>query len=145
MQAKLFTFLKHEQQIIKELIAMAELQQKALVEFKLSELERIAQYQENLGRNLREAEEQRIGLLMNWLKAPRKDIVNLRLSALERFFKNEELIELKKLKKSMRNLLNRLHALNTTNRVLSNRAKKTVGDIISVFTNGSNHMCNVRV
>jgi hypothetical protein len=145
MQAKLFTFLKHEQQIIKELIAMAELQQKALVDFKLSDLERIAEYQENLGRNLRNAEEQRISLLMNWMQASRRDVVNLRLSALEKFFKNEELIELKRLKKSMRALLNRLHALNTTNRVLSNRAKKTVGDIIDVFTNGSNQMCNVRV
>ncbi|MFP4528975.1 MAG: flagellar protein FlgN [Candidatus Kapaibacterium sp.] len=145
MQAKLFTFLKHEQQLIKELIAMAELQQKALVEFRLSELEKIAGYQESLAQNLRDAEEQRIRMLMAWLGAQRRDVVNMRLSALEKFFQSEELMELKKLKKSMRAMLERLQALNTTNRVLSNRARKSVQNIISVFTDGRNHVCNVKV
>lgn len=145
MKDKLFASLKHEYKLLLELISLAEKQQDALVKFNMGELEAIARYQEDAARRLREAEESRIRLLMAWLGAPRNEAAKIRLSALEPHFVNDELREIRRIRAGLRKLLTDLHNINMTNRVLANKARSTVSRILSVFTNGSNHVCNVRV
>lgn len=145
MFANLFTYLKHEQLLLRELVSLAEKQQKALVKFDIRELEDITLYQAEVSKNLRQAEEQRISMLTAALKISRKDAANIALSSLEKYYQAEDLTEIRKLRLELRALTQRLQTLNTMNRVLANRARNSVGEILSLFMRGTNHLCNVKV
>lgn len=145
MNSNIFAYLKHEQQLLEEMVSLAEKQQKALIKYDTKMLEEIASYQEVVAKSLRKAEEHRINLIMSWLSIPRQDAAGLKLSALERHFANEELQEIKSIRLTLKSLLNKLQGLNTMNRVLTNRARTSIGEMISHFTHGRNYMCNVKV
>jgi hypothetical protein len=145
MLSNLFAYLKHEQNLLKELLTLADKQQKALIKFNAKELERITAYQAEVSSSLREAEEHRIMMLMNLFKIQRKDAVNLTLSSLEKFYEGEDLDEIRHLRLELRALTSKLQTTNTMNRVLANRARNSVGELLSVFTGGTNKICNVRV
>lgn len=145
MLAKLFNYLQFEQQILQELIRLAEKQQTALVKFNVTELEEITSYQEELAKGLRRAEEQRISYIMAWLGISRGEAVKLRLSSLEKGVASEEIQELRTIKRNLTKLVNNLQEMNLTNRVLANRAKSSISTMMSVLTNGRNHVCNVTV
>jgi hypothetical protein len=144
MLPKLLTYLKHEEQLISEMINLSQKQQRALVKYDIQELDQITAYQDETSKYLKEAEDQRINLLMAWLKISKKEAVSMWLSDLENVVHPEELTEVRNIRLSLSKKLNALNALNTTNRLLSNRAKNNVGQMLSVFANG-NHVCNVRV
>jgi len=145
MLSNLFQFLLHEKQLLKELIELAERQQKALVEYKIEDLEEITTCQAELSKSLREAEERRLSMLAATLNVTRIDAANMTMTMLERYFDSDELHELRRLKHELRSLTNSLRNLNLVNRVLTNRARRSVSDILSMFRNGFNHVCNVKV
>lgn len=145
MLAKLFNFLQFEQQILQELIRLAERQQKALVKFDVVELEEITSYQEELAKGLRRAEEQRIAYIMSWLGINRTEASKMTLTSLERNSKSEEVREIRKLKKNMNKMVNILQELNLGNRLLANRAKNSVNTMMTAFANGRSNVCNVKV
>jgi len=137
--------LKHEQNLLKELLNLADKQQKALIKFNTKELESITAYQVEVSTSLKEAEEHRIMMLMNLFGITRKEAANLTLSSLEQFYEGEDLIEIRHLRLELRGLTSKLQSTNTMNRVLANRAKNSVGELLSVFTNGTNRICNVKI
>lgn len=145
MLTNLFTYLKYEQQILEELVSLAQQQQKALVKFDVSLLEETTSYQEQLLKTLKEAEEQRINFLTSLLKISKKEALNIKLSALEKYFDNDELKELRKLKKEMNILTIKLQNFNTMNRVLANRAKNNVASILNILNNNGSSICNVKI
>lgn len=145
MLAKLFNFLQFEQQLLQEMIRLAERQKVALVKFNIKELEEITSYQEELAKSLRQAEEQRIAYLMSWLNISRAEALKLKLSTIEKQFPDDNIKEIKKLKKNLAKLVNILQELNLTNRVLANRAKSSVSNMLSVLSNGNNYVCNVKI
>ncbi|HOK14141.1 MAG TPA: flagellar protein FlgN [Candidatus Kapabacteria bacterium] len=145
MLAKLFNFLQFEQQLLQEMIRLAERQKVALVKFNIKELEEITSFQEELAKSLRQAEEQRIAYLMSWLNISRTEALKLKLSTIEKQFPNEDTKELRKLKRNLAKLVNILQDLNLTNRVLANRAKSNVSNILAVLSNGNNYVCNVQI
>lgn len=145
MNVNLLAYLKHEEQLLQEIVVLAEKQQKALIKYDATMLEEIISYQNVMNQSLKKAEENRISMIMNWLSVSRTDATKLRLSALETYFSKEDLQELKKMRSSMRGLINKLNSLNTTNKVLTNRARISVSEMISHFTNGRNYVCNVKV
>ncbi len=145
MTSNLFTYLKHEQQLLSELVSLAEKQQKALVKYDTTMLDEIASYQNVVVKTLRQAEDHRINMLMSWLNLSRVEASSLKLSALEKYFKNEELKELKTIRTELKKLMTQLQSLNTLNRVLANRAKNSVREMLNNFTNNNNFVCNVRV
>lgn len=145
MNVNLLAYLKHEEQLLKEIVVLAEKQQKALIKYDAIMLEEIVSYQNVMGKSLRKAEENRINLLVRWLGISVGEASKLKLSAIEKHFEKEELKELKKLRVSLRSLVSELNSLNNTNRVLTNRARMSVGEMISHFTNGRNYVCNVKV
>jgi hypothetical protein len=127
------------------MISLAEQQQKALIKFDTAEIEKITSYQEDISRNFKQTEELRIALLMNWLKISRREATNLHLSTLEEYFHGEELIEIRRMRSDLRTLLSKLNNFNVLNRVLANRARNSVKELLSIFTSGTNHVCNVKV
>lgn len=145
MFPKLLAFIKHEEQLIAELIEFADRQQTALIKFDIKELELLTGQQGTIAKNLRSIEEQRIKMIMNWLQIQRNDALNLSLSELEKLADADIMDELKKAKKNLNKKILLLNNLNTTNRVLTNKAHNSIGKIIAMFTNGTNHVCNVRV
>lgn len=145
MVTKLLTYLKHEEQLVSELITLAQRQQRALVKYDMSELENLTSYQEETSKYLREAEDQRIKLIMAWLNLPRKEASSVWLSDIEKYIKSEEITEVRQMRKNLNQKLNLLNALNNTNRLLANRARNNVSQIMNIFSNGSNQVCNVKV
>ena len=145
MEKNLFTFLKYEQQLLEELVRLSVQQQKALIKFDATLLEEIAAYQDEVAKSLKQAEEQRINMLMSWLSLNRRQASSLTLSALSKNFKGTELEDIKDLRKQMKILVDKLHSTNSLNRVLANRASNNIKEMIVHFTNGTNQLCNVKI
>ncbi|MFP4369934.1 MAG: flagellar protein FlgN [Candidatus Kapaibacterium sp.] len=145
MLDKLMNFLKHEEHLLSELVELAAKQQIALVKFDMRMLEEVSKFQEAVANSLRESEDKRIRFLMSKLGCGRAAAADIRLSQLEKYFEGDELMEVKILRKKLKNLLDRLQDLNTSNRVLANRARSGVAEALSLFTNGRQNVCNVRI
>jgi signal transduction histidine kinase len=145
MSAKLITYLKYEEQLLKELLNLAEQQQNALIKMKFDELNLITGLQDEVSSNLRKAEDTRLTIIANWLKINKSKAISLGISDIAKLCSKEEHIELVQLKGSMNKLMTKLQEINTTNRVLTNRAKHSINEMIQILTNGTNNVCNVRV
>lgn len=145
MLSNLFAYLKHEQILLEEMVELAQRLQKALVKFDTVNLEDITTYQAALAKGLREAEEQRINLLMAWLNISKAEAASLRLSSIESHLNQDEIHRVRLVRKNLRELVNQLQQTNTTNRLLANRGRTSVREILSIFTNGNNVVCNVKV
>ena len=145
MLDKLIKVLVHEKDILNELVGLAEKQQRALVEYDIHTLNDIISYQEALSKNLRETEDNRIRLLMNWLQIPRSEAMKIRLSAIERSLKGGDQENMKRIRMDLKDLTGRFNRSNTINRVLANKGKNSVSQMLSMFKNGRNHVCNVTI
>jgi len=145
MLDKLLRFLVHEKDILNELVGLADKQQRALVEYDINALNEIVSYQEALSKNLRETEEKRIRLLMNWLQISRSEAMKIRLSAIERSLKGGEQENMRQIRSELDDLMNRFKVTNTTNRVLANKGKHSVSQMLAMFKNGRNSVCNVTI
>jgi flagellar biosynthesis/type III secretory pathway chaperone len=141
----LLSFLKYEKQLLKELVTLAEKQQGALIKFNTNELDRITNYQFEVSKSLKQAEEKRIKMLMAMFGVTRMEATNLSLSAVIEKLERDDVTEFEKMKKEMKMLVGNLQHFNTINRVLANRARNSVREILSILTNGVNHVCNVKV
>ncbi len=145
MLSNLFTYLKHEQMLLSEMVDLAQRLQKALVKLDMVNLEDITTYQAALAKGLREAEEQRINLLTAWLKISKAEAASLKLTSLESRLNKDEINEVRTIRKNLRDLVNKLQQTNTTNRLLANRGRASVREILSIFSNGNNVVCNVKI
>jgi hypothetical protein len=145
MEQQLYGYLQFEQQLLQEMIRLADKQQNALVNYHISELSEITSFQEAIIINIRKAEEKRISLLMQWLGVTRKEATTLKLSEIENKIKNKEVCaEINKIQSDMRSMIERLQNLNTTNRVLTNRARTNVKEMMDYITGGKT-VCNYEV
>lgn len=145
MEKNLFTFLKYEQQLLEELVRLSEQQQKALIKYDTTMLSEITAYQDEVAKSLRSAEEQRIKMLMAWLSVSRKQATDMTLSSLSELYKGDEYSEISEIKENLQQLVAKLTTNNSLNRVLANRAARSVRDMIIYFTNGTNQLCNVKI
>lgn len=146
MLKDLGNYLKHEYQLIAKLIDLAKRQQEALVNFDVDSLYDITKFQNDIATSFRRVENQRIEMLMNWFGISRSQAMNLRISQLQNAFSDYDFSEMKSLRKSMSKLLIELNSINATNRVLSNRAKHSVNEMMqSLSQKGDVQVCNVRV
>ena len=145
MEHKLFGYLQYEYQLLQEMIRLAERQQVALVKYHISELSEITSFQEALIKSIRDAEGKRISYLMEWLKISMKDAVELQLSAIiERITDSEISSQLKDIRSELRKSIERLYNLNATNRLLTNRARLNIKDMMTFITGGKS-VCNVEI
>jgi hypothetical protein len=145
MEHKLFGYLQYEYQLLQEMIRLAERQQVALVKYHISELSEITSFQEALIKSIRDAENKRISYLMEWMGIGMKEATELQLSAIIERIKDDSICsEIKNIRSELRKSIERLYNLNATNRLLTNRARTNVKDIIGYITGGKN-VCNVEV
>jgi flagellar biosynthesis/type III secretory pathway chaperone len=142
MEEKLIMYLEHMEKLLSGMLELAERQQSALIRIDTKELEQITNYQNALAKNLRETEQQRIKYIMSSFNISLKEASVLPLSFIERKTKSKVIADFRK---KLAILTTSLYNLNITNRVLANRAKNSVKEIFSVFSNGSNHVCNVKI
>jgi hypothetical protein len=145
MKENLFIYLKHEQQLLTALIELAERQQLALVKFNAPEVEEISVYQEEISRQMKQSEDKRITLIANWLGISKSKAARMSLSELEKLFKEDDVEEIRKIRNIFRGLTAKLQNLNSINRFLTHRAMSSIKEILGVFTQGTNHVCNVKV
>ncbi|MDR0927546.1 MAG: flagellar protein FlgN [Ignavibacteria bacterium] len=145
MEQQLYGYLQFEQQLLQEMIRLATKEQSALVNYHISELSEITSFQEALITNIRQAEDKRIALLMQWLGLSRKEAASLKLSALEEKIQNTAIgSEIKKIRTDLHSMIEQLQNLNTTNRLLTNRAKTNVKEMMDYIT-GGRAVCNMSV
>ena len=137
MEDKLFGYLQHEYELLQQMIRNAERQQVALVKYQITELNEIISFQDALIKSIRDAEKTRISYLINWLKIGITEATEMPLSVIIDKFDNEEVIDkLKSIRSELRKSIERLYNLNATNRLLTNRAKINVKEILGYITGG---------
>lgn len=145
MIERLMVYLRYEEQLLQDLVDVAKEQQRALVLMNLANLDDISQRQEELLLNLKKAEEARIKFMMEWLNISRASASKMTMTQILNFSDKNNFSVLSMMQDSMNSLTNQLFNLNIANRILSNRAKSSVSELISVLTNGTNNVCNVTV
>ena len=137
MENKLFGYLQYEYQLLQEMIRLAERQQVALVKYQISELTEITSFQEALIKSIRDAERKRVLYLMEWLKINMNDAAKLNLSDIIEQMKDEQICsKLKDIRRELRKSIERLQNLNATNRLLTNRARINVKELLGYATGG---------
>lgn len=145
MLEKLVKYLEYEEKLMQRLVRLAEEQQNALVGFNIKDLNKISRQQDEISKQLRQAESKRIRLLTLWFDISQQEATKLRLSTLEKNLKGDELELVKSYRIRMRKLITDLHTLNVNNRILANRAQYSVREVMAAITNGQNQVCNVKV
>jgi hypothetical protein len=145
MIERLMVYLRYEEQLLQDLVSIAKEQQRALVTMNFGDLDDISQRQEDMLSNVKRAEEARIKFMMEWLNITKTSASKITMTQILNFSDSNNFSVLQLMQESMNSLTNQLVNLNLANRVLSNRAKHSVTELISILTNGTNNVCNVRV
>lgn len=145
MIEKLMIYLRYEEQLLQELVDLAKIQQACLINLHLNKLDDISSELEELLNRLRNAEDARINYIADWLNIAKKEASSMTMTQIIAFSDNNNYSVLSLMQESMNTLTNQLVTLNLTNRVLTNRAKHSVSELINILTNGTNNVCNVRV
>jgi len=145
MKEVLINYLKAEKFLLEQLVALSDKQKEALVKYDISGLESITLKQWELTKEIKQVEEQRITLVSSWLGIKKSDAMRLKLSDVINIMKEDEDSILNKLKIEFKNLLSKLHVNQSLNRVLASRARNSLSELLHIMTNGSNHVCNVKI
>jgi len=145
MEDKLLTFLEYEMNHLNELLSLAEKQQEALLKFDINTLENVTLKQNEISKNIKLIEDQRLNYIMAKFGLTKKQAASTTLTSLEKMVSYEISEKLKYFKKTINNLLIKLNQFNSLNRVLAHRALNNVTFILSNFSNGSGFVCNVKV
>lgn len=146
MLKELTNILKHQSQLVAKMVELAKRQQQALVDFDVDTLYDISKFQNDIAVSFKRVENKRLEMLMDWFGINRNQAMKLRVSQLQNAFTDFDFSEMKDLRKSMSKMLIDLNNINNTNRVLSNRAKHSVYEMMQSLTKkGEVQVCNVRV
>lgn len=138
-------YLNYEKDLLAHLLILSEKQQKTLIKSERRLLETITKQQEETAQKLRKAEENRLNLLMNLYNCTRIQARQIRLSEVEKSFEGEEKEKVAELRTTLNEQMEKLSQINMTNRVLANRARINLGEILGAFVSGNNNVCNVKV
>lgn len=142
---KFLTFLKFEEQLLNELLRLSQRQQTAIVKNNIQEIQEINSYQSELNKNLLKTEDERMLILSNWLNISRADSRKVKISDLKKYLNKDEVKELQKVQKNFDSLVSQLLTTNNTNRMLINRARINIKEMIDYLTNGTQNVCNIKV
>ncbi len=137
--------LTREEKILTDLVLITEYQNRALVEYKTSNIPDIISKQDNLLGQLSKIENERISLFMELFKISRTEAVNLKLSMIENKLKGENKTKVGLLRTSIAKLNNKLIQLNNENRILANRGKQSINNIIRSLNQNNNAVFNVKI
>lgn len=145
MLKKLLEQLRQEEKLISDLLMLAGKQQRALLDYDMVSVGKLALAQESVARKLKIQEEERIKLLMDWLELGRKDALSIKLSMIEQKLSGDAMTMIRAYRESLKTKISDLHETNKANQILANRGKKSVGQMVGLFTSGNSRVCNVVV
>lgn len=142
MSTLLLNIFKKQNEIIDELIDLSEKLREALIKYDYKKINYITKLQELKSIELEKIEVKRIEIISNWLNIKITEARKITYSKIKDLLKDSEIDS------SLNNLIesvNRLNTINSLNRVLANRARFTINEILSFFSDGKNYVCNVRI
>lgn len=137
--------LEREEVILSQLVLVTEYQNRALIEYKTSNVPDIISKQDLLLSQLSKIENERINLFMNIFKITRSEAVNLKLSMIENKLKGDNALAVKHLRTTIAKLNNKLIQLNNENKILANRGKQSINNIIRTLNQNNNAVFNVKI
>jgi hypothetical protein len=137
--------LEREEIILSQLVLVTEYQNRALIEYKTSNVPDIISKQDLLLSQLSKIENERINLFMNIFKITRSEAVNLKLSMIENKLKGDNALAVKHLRTTIAKLNNKLIQLNNENKILANRGKQSINNIIRTLNQNKNAVFNVKI
>lgn len=144
MEDNIFKYLDYQKKVLQDLLELARIQQTALVHFDMNSLEEITAKQDANQMNLRKAEDLRIKFIIEWLGISRTQASTMKLSEFAHYVSFGTQYKIAIYKDELNKLINELNVLNTTNRILANRAKNSVNTMLNMLTDG-NTVCNVKI
>jgi hypothetical protein len=142
---KFIECLSVEKDVIEKLVKLAKTQQQCLIKFDISQLNEITPNQDYLQKQLKSYEEYRVKLLMKWLEINSNDALSLKLTTLEKKLNKKDMALLRPIRIELQKLVLELQNLTNTNRVLVNRAKNSVQNIMNLFTRNGNQIVNKKI
>ncbi|MCB0701851.1 MAG: flagellar export chaperone FlgN [Candidatus Kapaibacterium sp.] len=146
MDEKFIDFLKREKELTEKLLMLSNRLREALMSQRQDLVEKISQDQHLITAKLKEMEERRLRYMVSKLSISRVEASQLRLSEIEKTVEGENKIDLRRIRIAMKKIVAELQEVNTTNRLLSNRAKTSVSNIISVLNSRNGRkVCDVKV
>lgn len=145
MLKEFLELLQKEKQILTELVSITEKQNHALIEYKTTLIPEIVSKQDILLAQLSKLENERIKMFMDNFKISRADAIRLKLSFIESKLKGEKAELVKSLRMAIARLNERLVKLNNENKILANRGKQSINNIIRTLNQNNNAVFNVRI
>lgn len=145
MLSKFIKILKSQEYLLSELLSLAEQQTNNLKNNDISLVEDNSRRQNDILNQITVNEELRIDFLSKWLNIEKKDALRLKVSSIERRLKGEALLQVKEIRESILRIQVRLDKTSKQNRILSNRAKFSVNNILKIFSSDKTAVFNVRV
>jgi hypothetical protein len=142
---KIIKIVELEKALLEELLKIVQKQQVALVKLKISELAELSNYQEEISKKIRSLELSRLNMVASFLGITRSEASSITMSELSRYVNHNEGVQLLKYRDEMKEIHTRLYNGLLTNRLLANRAKVSFSNILSLVTNGTNQIYNVKV
>lgn len=137
--------LRKEAQVLSDLVSITEKQNTALIEYKTSSIPEIVNNQDILLSQLSKLENERIKMFMDNFNISRADAVRLKLSYIESKLKNDKAEIVRKHRVSIARLNARLIKLNNENKILANRGKQSINNIIRTLNQNNNAVFNVKI
>lgn len=146
MDEKFVDFLKREKELSEKLLMLSGRLREALMSQRQDLVEKISQDQHIITAKLKEMEERRLRYMVSKLSISRVEASQMRLSEIEKTVEGENKIELRRIRIAMKKIVSELQDVNTTNRLLSNRAKNSVSNIITALNSRNGRkVCDVKV
>lgn len=145
MLKEFLELLQREESLLKDIVSVTEAQNLALLEYRTSSIPDIVNKQDALLSHLSKLENERIKMFMENFKISRNEAVNLKLSVIEAKLKGEKANIVKRYRVSISRLNSRMIKLNNENRILANRGKQSINNIIRTLNQNNNAVFNVRV
>ena len=146
MDEKFVDFLQREKELTEKLLMLSNRLREALMSQRQDLVEKISQDQHIITAKLKEMEERRLRYMVSKLCISRVEASQLRLSEIEKTVEGENKIDLRRIRIAMKKIVSELQEVNTTNRLLSNRAKNSVTNIITTLNSRNGRkVCDVKV
>ncbi len=142
MSNLLLNIFKKQNEIVNELFDLSEKLREALIKYDHNKINQISKLQELKQAELEKLENKRIEFIANWLNLKITEARKITYSKIKELIKEPELDTILK---NLTEQINKLNSINSLNRVLANRARFTINEILSFFSDGKNYVCNVRI
>lgn len=145
MANNLIEILEYEKSLLENMLIVCQEQKEALIKYNVDNLELTNKKQEELSNKVFVTEKKRIDFIQKWLQISKSEASKIKLSTIGQKIDIKEKSEYLKLKEYLNALINKINDANSMNRVLANRAGRTIREILSVISGDNNHVCNVKI